>query len=151
MIRTNSDDSATKWKRFDYTQVECLHRCLMEYFVQSRSLLLRRSGSDDIGLHSQFASIHCEYAEVGLTGTDFDSTRISACRSCSSIVHNEHEWHNRPPSSYHARMTVRAKRTIKAAGEKGDRPLSRVPSAEFNLNLLAFFFPFSPRPFIVAV
>ncbi|CAF3365788.1 unnamed protein product [Rotaria socialis] len=29
-----------------------------------------------------------------------------------SIVHNEHEWHNRP-STYNPRLTVRAKRTIK--------------------------------------
>lgn len=29
-----------------------------------------------------------------------------------SIVHNEHEWHNRP-SPYNSRLTVRAKRTIK--------------------------------------
>lgn len=29
-----------------------------------------------------------------------------------SIVHNEHEWHNRP-STYNSRLTVRAKRTIK--------------------------------------
>lgn len=30
-----------------------------------------------------------------------------------SIVHNEHEWHNRPSSFHHSRLTVRAKRTIK--------------------------------------
>ncbi|CAF4964220.1 unnamed protein product, partial [Rotaria magnacalcarata] len=29
-----------------------------------------------------------------------------------SIVHTEHEWHNRP-STYNPRLTVRAKRTIK--------------------------------------
>lgn len=70
-------------------------------------LPFRRSGSDDIRVHPQLTAIDRQHVKVSV---ESEARESNAC--LRSIVHNEHEWHNRP-STYQCRLTVRAKRTIK--------------------------------------